>query len=312
MDDGRDSAICPSITPSIYKLKWRLPRTVATSAPATALWNGGLAKHREAELVRCRAEVGRNLNGPATSAGRESVSLSLVSLAVHPADVVRRLRCDRQHPCNNCLRRELGASCTYPAENETTPRVRKHPVSVQDRVQHLEKLLMEMVQGQNGQQSPQASSTCPCATPDPLPSQVQSSRPSIVEDASAVDTDSSPPASDCGMMHCTPSGTNYVSSAHWAAVLDDIAVLKTQTQTQMQTEMQTETQTQTQTQKQTVCPPEPAPNRDSPQLLYGCTKLATKEDLLASIPARPVVDHLVSGYFASFELSPGTLAVHFG
>lgn len=112
------------------------------------------------------------------------------------------------------------------------------------------------------------------------------------------------------MMHCTPSGTNYVSSAHWAAVLDDIAVLKTQTQTQMQTEMQTETQTQTQTQKQTVCPPEPAPNRDSPQLLYGCTKLATKEDLLASIPARPVVDHLVSGYFASFELSPAFLHSH--
>ncbi|GIJ90088.1 hypothetical protein Asppvi_009038 [Aspergillus pseudoviridinutans] len=99
------------------------------------------------------------------------------------------------------------------------------------------------------------------------------------------------PASDCGSLQLTQSSTNYVNSAHWAAILDGIADLKILLDEE---EVQENTQLD-----------EPSfAQRGGPQLLYGCTSLLTKEEILAAIPERPVVDRLISGYFNSFDMSP--------
>ena len=99
-------------------------------------------------------------------------------------------------------------------------------------------------------------------------------------------------------MYLEGSSARYVSSAHWAAVLDGIAELKDHFDNE---EAAHPDRT-----------PSDLPSVEStgPQLLYGGVKAATKEEILASIPARPVVDRLVSRYFNSFEMSPGQFIYH--
>lgn len=88
-------------------------------------------------------------------------------------------------------------------------------------------------------------------------------------------------------MQLTRSGASYVNSAHWAAVLDGITELKEHFERKEQDAQSS----------RRISDPSFPPDRTGPQLLYGCTKLATKEEILASIPARPIVDRLVSRYF---------------
>ncbi|EAW15631.1 fungal specific transcription factor domain-containing protein [Aspergillus fischeri NRRL 181] len=103
-------------------------------------------------------------------------------------------------------------------------------------------------------------------------------------------------APDCGSLQLTQSSTNYVNSAHWAAVLDGIADLK------IHLDEEGEVQDDTPLDEFSVA------ERGGPQLLYGCTRPVTKEEILATIPERPVVDRLISGYFNSFDMSPGEYA----
>ncbi|KAG2026113.1 hypothetical protein GB937_002261 [Aspergillus fischeri] len=102
-------------------------------------------------------------------------------------------------------------------------------------------------------------------------------------------------APDCGSLQLTQSSTNYVNSAHWAAVLDGIADLK------IHLDEEGEVQDDTPLDEFSVA------ERGGPQLLYGCTRPVTKEEILATIPERPVVDRLISGYFNSFDMSPAVL-----
>lgn len=82
-------------------------------------------------------------------------------------------------------------------------------------------------------------------------------------------------------------GANYVSSEHWAAILDNIAELKDLYKEEEQERML-------------------AANDYSsgPRLLYEPVQ-ATRAEILASVPERPVVDRLVSQYFSAQGVMPG-------
>lgn len=105
---------------------------------------------------------------------------------------------------------------------------------------------------------------------------------------------------DCGSMKVNRSGASYVNGAHWAAVLDGIAELRDHFENEEETSRQ----------PSNLSFPESLST--GPQLLCGGTKVVTKEEILASIPPRPVVDRLVSRYFNSFEMSPGEYAARLG
>lgn len=98
---------------------------------------------------------------------------------------------------------------------------------------------------------------------------------------------------DSGSMQSSDKGPNYVGSAHWAAVLGGIAELKDH--------LDDERALQSHPANDDSC----CTSMTGPQLLFGCPELATKAEILASLPARSVVDRLVSRYFNSFEMSPG-------
>lgn len=156
--------------------------------------------------------------------------------------------------------------------------------------------LMEKASASHSGQQPSAKQSSAAAQqPSPLSTTDHSGAATLDTDLT-VDKEASP-TSDCGSMKLTESRASYVNSAHWVAVLDGIAELKDHFEKE---EEEAHANRQ---------PPDPSfPDLTGPQLLYGCTKLATKEEILASIPARSVVDRLVSNYFNTFEMSPGEYA----
>ncbi|KAI1453001.1 fungal-specific transcription factor domain-containing protein [Annulohypoxylon moriforme] len=197
----------------------------------------------------------------------------------------RKLKCDREHPCSTCARRGLGPSCTYPANlpsHDGPTQSNKTPLSVQDRIQQLESLVVDLMKTSGVNPIPESpTSTSPTAS-------ILASTPAkqILKDVS--------PTSDCGSMRLSEENVSYVSSAHWAAILEGIGELKDH----LEEEESQNTQHATETPEFEVT---------GPQLLYGCPRHATKEELLASIPPRQVTDRLISHYFNSFEMSPAVL-----
>ncbi|EXK85231.1 hypothetical protein FOQG_10882 [Fusarium oxysporum f. sp. raphani 54005] len=188
----------------------------------------------------------------------------------------RKLRCDRQRPCSSCVQRELGLSCTYASDRVTGGDAAHQPrVTTQDRIRHLESLVFDLMQQSSVNQGQHGGGT-PC---------------------SPVDTAVTTPA-DYGSMQSTGGGANYVGSSHWAAVLDGIAELKDHFDNEEEA-----------SHPDVQIVESPAADMTGPQLLHGCPKPASKDEILSSILtlSRPVVDRLVSRYFNSFEMSPAVL-----
>ncbi|PGH23865.1 hypothetical protein AJ80_02113 [Polytolypa hystricis UAMH7299] len=98
-----------------------------------------------------------------------------------------------------------------------------------------------------------------------------------------------------GRLSVDEDGTNYVGSSHWKAIMNEIADVK-------------EDVKGLDILKQT----EPTDDRDSldhgVDLLLGVNKYITKQELLASIPPRHVVDRLISRFHNSMEMS--SMAIH--
>lgn len=112
-------------------------------------------------------------------------------------------------------------------------------------------------------------------------------------DTSENDDDDLVSPSDYGSIKLSTCGVSYVNSAHWAAVLDGIAELKGHFEKEDE-------------QRLAACSSDPPqPDLAGPQLLYGCPKHATKEEILAAVPTRSVVDRLISRYFNALDMAPG-------
>ncbi|SCO77062.1 related to fungal specific transcription factor [Fusarium oxysporum] len=193
----------------------------------------------------------------------------------------RKVRCDRQLPCKTCTNRGIGLSCTY--EVGCTSRG-KSKVSVGDRIQQLEELVRSLAQ--------QSISTIPLTTPDEE-TLVPASRNTPI--SQSKDGTDSPRASEPGSMRLNSYGvgTSYVGSVHWAAVLDSISELRDHYEEQEEARLLA-------TNDHLFL------HSPGPRLLYEPVQ-TTKADLLASIPARPVVDRMVARYFNTQGVVPSIL-----
>lgn len=88
-------------------------------------------------------------------------------------------------------------------------------------------------------------------------------------------------------------GASYVGSVHWAAVLDSISELRDHYEEEEEARMLA-------TSDHVLL------QSPGPRLLYEPIQ-ATKAHLLASIPARPVVDRMVARYFNAEGVVPAIL-----
>lgn len=199
-----------------------------------------------------------------------------------------RLKCNREQPCDTCSNRGLAQSCTYvvnPAQRQAS---RRSP-SAQDRIQHLEGLVVSLME-EGAKVSPTQETH--------ITTEVERSRNAPDSSSGATQNSAGHPSSSSGhgSMKFDDSGAKYVGSSHWAAVLDGIADLKGHLEREDDADVFQ------------IAPDSFCPGPNPPQLLSGYTQHLSKEGILASIPARSVVDRLLSRYFNSFEVSPGQLS----
>ncbi len=216
-----------------------------------------------------------------------------------------RVRCDRQFPCSNCSSRGQDSSCAYPSSREP-PSGRPHGsggTHVQDRINRLENLVLDLMQQQH-QPSSSSHGSPPNFPPviqdespsreTPTPSASDIERPLAAREETQLEVPASP--SDYGTIRVQESGSSYVSSAHWVAVLDSIAQLRDHFvhEDQMNAHVSDPGQLQ-----------QANPALLRPQLLYGCSVHVTLGSILQAIPPRSVVDRMVFRYFNDLDMATG-------
>ena len=226
--------------------------------------------------VRVRRQIDAETKSsfPATLANTESTC----SITITKSCMLKfaRLRCDRQHPCGACSRRGLTNSCNYATTSSSTPDAQRsvaprQSTSLHDRISELESLVVTLMEGQSPPSPPAPKSPRPSSLSfaDVFP-EIRRPKKSQYEAA--------PPA-DPGTLKLRESGTIYVQSAHWEAILTKIRGLKEDLVTDSK------------------APP-------ASHLFYGPNRHATRDEILAAVPPRPVVDRLMALHFDSYIITP--------
>ncbi|KAJ2898786.1 fungal-specific transcription factor domain-containing protein [Zalerion maritima] len=123
---------------------------------------------------------------------------------------------------------------------------------------------------------------------------------------------SSQKVAETGSMHFAPTGTVYVGGAHWTAILDGIAELRTHFDEQDQSrEKETglpENSRPSSSGGRSSC--DSGPDSQGPSLLFGYPKLESEAEILAALPERKVADRLVFQYFHLADI--GAQCLHTG
>ncbi len=135
-----------------------------------------------------------------------------------------RLKCDRNLPCENCIKRNLGVACTYMhaglKEKSSISKSNSSSRDVQSQISHLEELVLSLMNRtskltsqsseSNTQSTPASSPDCNSGASDPV---IAGELPVTV----LRDT-----AESFGRISIEDAQPNYVGSAHWAAILDNV------------------------------------------------------------------------------------------
>ncbi|TGO69565.1 hypothetical protein BOTNAR_0009g00120 [Botryotinia narcissicola] len=194
----------------------------------------------------------------------------------------RKLKCDRNSPCNNCSKRNLSPSCTYihnsRAKTSHAQRTREKPKDVQDRIQQLEELVVILMNQAKDTTAPPK----PTISPGSRSSTIKPRELSWPDDATISES-----ADSIGRISVEDEVQNYVGGAHWAAILENIAGLKESLGSE-------EWPQGIASGKNTY---------EGPELLLGDNRKSSRESILACLPSKPLVDNLVDCYFTAIDAS---------
>ncbi|KAI2616307.1 fungal-specific transcription factor domain-containing protein [Hypoxylon sp. NC1633] len=199
----------------------------------------------------------------------------------------RKLRCDRQSPCGGCVRRGKAIECTYTSsEQERKDAVDYRPHTrgqqARQRVAHLENLVIEM---RNMLQSPSQPSDDTASRSTAL----SNSGPSLAPPVDHV-TD------DMGRLRLTEHQAVYTGSSHWVTILDDIRHLKDELSEEYSNSIADSEPPQLDDDLVYESPT----NRVS--LLNSAPSLS-REQILAMVPPRKIVDRHVAQFFNNFDMA---------
>lgn len=185
-----------------------------------------------------------------------------------------RLRCDRQQPCYNCYSRSL--TCVY-AQPNAGPNLQPAIIAksnIQDRLDHLERLVKAIMPDSNNQRAS-----------GPEPQETQHENEALTAEATKSDH------LEHGSIHPSASELPYVEGDHWASILDDIADLKIRVDGHV---------TSNYMEGHGVMSKYKSPHA---LLLYGCPQATSRDEILAGLPPKNVVDRHVSVYFNRLDIA---------
>ncbi|PYH42674.1 putative C6 transcription factor [Aspergillus saccharolyticus JOP 1030-1] len=228
----------------------------------------------------------------------------------------RKLKCCRTHPCTNCRKRGEASSCTFVGRGPRgKTQGRASPTHVQDRLQHLENLILSLTQQRQleqagGEQQNAGGIEREEVNFNSLESNHAGNVPfvgsgGLTTRENGTNGDQHTPSSGPGSRSRTltpedspsdPPGklvaqeaeTRYIDGAHWRAVLEEISEVREYLREQDVPSDDELVHNDT-------------TNATSPILLLGLHKTLKKEELLAQIPPRSVTDRLVARWLSTKE-----------
>ena len=196
----------------------------------------------------------------------------------------RKLKCDRQTPCTPCSKRaDASSSCNYSKSSKdggSTPN--RAPASTRTEAQLRLQKLEEMVTGLM-QASPPSSTDISSLNNSTVDQRMKDMSISL----QSLPKDSVSPSN--GHLDSNGLERNYQGATHWTTILANIHDI--QGFLDSNNDVSDE-----------ISPP----NRpEAPDILFGTTQPLTRNDVLNFLPARQVIDRLVSVYFtAKFFRAP--------
>ncbi|TQV96251.1 hypothetical protein V2A60_003323 [Cordyceps javanica] len=248
------------------------------------------------------------------------------------------LRCNRVQPCWNCSSRGLASSCTFPENSgvPSAPASTAKASSFQDRINHLEGLVVQLLQQDNHSEkapsSPRLCAKCsgplaladqPRPPPDPATGDGPPMAAATPSSTTAVASPPPPPPRssshglDIGKLTIGSAKSAYVSSPHWSAVLSGLSELKSfwpaaDDDVDVDDEGddffpgdQSDNQyyrSDFDSHESPMQVPTATPGTRRFQLLFGGHRAQSLEEILQAMPSREVVDRLVLLYFNNMML----------
>ncbi|CEJ57780.1 hypothetical protein PMG11_06461 [Penicillium brasilianum] len=221
----------------------------------------------------------------------------------------RKLKCNRSHPCENCVKRGDAASCNYAqastrkksSPQQTSP---TSPDDMQNRIDRLEGLVLSLMT--NGNQSAGPAAALAAISGESSAGSTGLSNEIDIDDIED-DAEGNPEESDTeqvtksfGVMKMDSGKSYYISEAHWASVLNDIAEVRNFFTTHKK-------QFEDQAEKLKATRPE-TDNPGGSALLFGAMKPLSRPEIMATLPSKYTTDLLVARYFNSYD--PATHILH--
>ncbi|RMZ90091.1 hypothetical protein DV736_g2688, partial [Chaetothyriales sp. CBS 134916] len=230
----------------------------------------------------------------------------------------RKLKCNRQSPCDNCTKRGDASSCAYSAPvprkkgSHNSAGANATPDDMQNRIDRLEGLVLSLMTNGASSAGPTAANQALSANTTSIGS--GSLGPNLDADPDdGQDTEGDTRDDESETERVTKSfgilkvdqerqRTFYIGEAHWAALLNEIGEVKNYfAQHKKEYEAHLEKVAKT--------------RRDvgsdvgaGPALLFGATVPPSRAEILAQIPSRYMSDILIDRYFSTFD--PATHILH--
>ncbi|KAK2020082.1 fungal-specific transcription factor domain-containing protein [Colletotrichum eremochloae] len=231
-----------------------------------------------------------------------------VPLSCYPCRT--RKKCDRGHPCSNCVKREGGdaSSCSYAtpsARKKTQSQGASSPDDMQNRIDRLEGLVLSLMHGGAtiDPSTAAAAAAAAAATSTSTGKSHTDSTPSSAkvdpDDEAQMrdeDDDSDPDgelATSLGVLKVdTEKGKSmYIGQEHWHTILKDISEVKNYFSNHKK---------ELEKSYEKVMMSKPASAREGPTFLLGATP-ASEVELRAELPPKSTILTLCSRYFNSMD-----------
>ncbi|CAK7568398.1 MAG: hypothetical protein SEPTF4163_006386 [Sporothrix epigloea] len=223
------------------------------------------------------------------------------------ADQALRLKCDRGHPCSNCVKRDGGSAstCSYaaPSSRRKSQNASASPDDMQDRIDRLENLVLSLMHTANGTEVATAATAADIISGSSAPNTVSSDSisPTEAKDTGSQAQEDVDEESDIDDGLATSLGvlkvdsdrgkSMYIGQEHWHTILSDIAEVKNYF-VQHRKELENS--------YERVLRSKSASAREAPTFLLGA-EATTEEELRAKLPPKSTILTLCGRYLNSMD-----------
>ncbi|KAF5016309.1 hypothetical protein F66182_12047, partial [Fusarium sp. NRRL 66182] len=189
---------------------------------------------------------------------------------------IRKAKCNRELPCENCIKRGEKATCKYASNAIRNSAGKRRNSNVGERLRRVEKLVSELVGSEENAQATESQGGV-------VHESIQEER-FVPRNSNTVEIEQPTPRKARG----------HIEDSHWLSILDDIKEVREQlAQSDIMTSPEDNADINDEAQEEEI------------DLVLGATQpLPTLQEIVNSLPPRPMCDMLLSQYFTSPVVLP--------